>query len=87
MLIWVIRALYLLIMAGTAAQITRDYSGLLNISHVGLAPYLVFSSILGLGSLVVVVDLLYPHKRLSTITAIYFGLLIGSLLGHLLRLA
>lgn len=87
MLIWVIRALYLLIIAGTAAQITSDYSGMLNIVHSGLAPYLMFTAIVGVSSLVVVIDLLYPHKRLSTITAVYFGLLIGSLLGHLLRLA
>lgn len=87
MLIWVIRALYLLILAGTAAKITSDYSSMLPVSHTGLAAFLMFTGIVGIGCIVVVIDLLYPHKRLSTITAIYFGLLIGTLLGHLLRLA
>lgn len=87
MLIWVIRALYLLILAGTAARITSQYSGMLSLFQSGVGAAILFCGILGLGMLVVVFDMLYPHKKIRNISAIYFGLLIGSLLGHLLSLA
>lgn len=87
MLLWLLRGLYLLILAGTAARITQEYSGLLKLEDASLAPLLVFSGIMGLGVLAIVLDVLYPRKKISTISAIYFGLLVGSLLGHLLGLA
>lgn len=87
MLLWIIRAFYLLILAGTAAQITREYSGLINIASAGIAEILLFCGIVGVGVLAIALDIFYTHKRISNISAIYFGLLIGSILGHFLGLA
>jgi uncharacterized protein YacL len=42
---------------------------------------------MGVGVLVIVLDLAYPRKEISAISAVYFGLLIGILLGHLAGLA
>ena len=42
---------------------------------------------MGVGFLAVVFDILYRRKEIGSISAVYFGLLIGILLGHLLGLA
>lgn len=85
MLIWLIRAVYVGILAGLAAKITSDYGDMF--AHGQFGAILLFFGILGGGLLVVLIDLVYPEKRIRNISAIYFGLLVGSLLGHLLSLA
>lgn len=87
MFLWLLRGLYLLILAGTAAYITQHYSGLIRTSDAELGPVILFSGIMGCGLLAILFDVLYPKKSISTISAVYFGLLVGSLLGHLLGLA
>jgi len=84
MLIIVIRVLYAFICAGAiAAQIQPD-EGLpqFMIDHKFAAFVILFSvtQLLTLG------DILFRHKRLEIISAVYFGLLIGSLLAYLLLL-
>jgi uncharacterized protein YacL len=44
---------------------------------------LVFAAILGIGVLVVATDVLVRNKQITTVSAIYFGLLMGLLLGTL----
>jgi uncharacterized protein YacL len=46
-----------------------------------------FVAILGAGFLVVATDLLVRNKQITTISAVYFGLLMGLLLGSLLSMA
>lgn len=87
MLLWVLRAFYLLILAGAAAMITTNFSGAIQYEHAGLATALVFLGIMGAGMLVVVLDILSPNKRVGNISAIYFGLLVGNLLGYAVYLA
>lgn len=48
---------------------------------------LAFVVILGIGFLVVATDLLIRDKQITTISAVYFGLLLGLLLGNLLTVA
>lgn len=48
---------------------------------------LAFVVILGIGFLVVATDLLVRDKQITTISAVYFGLLLGLLLGNLLTVA
>jgi uncharacterized protein YacL len=90
MFLWLVRGIFLAILAGTAAHITQLYGEY----TVASQPHgtevhwvLVFSGIMGCGLLAIVFDILYPRKSISTISAVYFGLLIGSLLSHLLGLA
>jgi uncharacterized protein YacL len=52
-----------------------------------VGPWLAFCGIIGLGILVVAGDLLIRNKQITTISAIYFGLLLGLLLGHILSTA
>jgi uncharacterized protein YacL len=46
-----------------------------------------FAAVLGVGALVMVTDLLVRRKEITTISAIYFGLLMGLLLGTLFSMA
>ncbi len=50
-------------------------------------PWVAFLAILLLGVLVVVSDLLVRDKQITTISAVYFGLLLGLLLGNILSAA
>jgi uncharacterized protein YacL len=50
-------------------------------------PWVAFLAILLLGLLVVVSDLLLRDKQITTISAVYFGLLLGLLLGNILSAA
>jgi uncharacterized protein YacL len=87
MLLWALRGLFLLILAGVAARISSVFAGLLGFVATGYGGLFLFFGIMGLGVLAVVFDILYRRKEIGTISAIYFGLLIGILLGHLLGLA
>jgi len=87
MLLWALRGLFLLILAGVAARISSDFSGLLGFVATGYGALFLFAGIMGVGVLAVVFDILYRRKEIGSISAVYFGLLIGILLGHLLGLA
>ncbi len=51
------------------------------------AAYIAFTVILGLGLIIVAGDLLVPNKQITTISAVYIGLLLGLLLGNILSTA
>jgi uncharacterized protein YacL len=87
MLLWVIRAFYVLTLAGTAWKITMDYAFTETLAPGGLKVLAFFSGILIIGGLPLLLDLIYPRKRIREISAVYFGLLIGSLLAFALCLA
>lgn len=50
-------------------------------------PWLAFVAIMTLASAIVVADIYVPRKRIDTISAIYFGVLIGVLLTYILWIA
>ncbi len=80
MLLVMIRALFVLVVAGLAAK----FSGI--VSGANLANgYVVFVGIMVLTLAVVVGDLLTPRKRIQTISAIFIGLIVGVVLSDLIR--
>ena len=87
MMLWSLRAFFLLILAGVAARVSSDFSGLLGFAATGYGALLLFGGIMGTGFLAVAFDVIYRRKEIGSISAVYFGLLIGILLGHLLGLA
>ena len=87
MLIWIVRLLFLVTLAGAAAKITSEFSGYVPVGDASVAAALLFLGILGVGVVAIAVDMCYPRKRVSTISAVYFGLLVGSLLAHLMVMA
>ena len=62
------------------------YSGVLPESYPR-APIVVFFGTLLLALVVISVDMAFPRKRLDTITAVYFGLIVGLFLAFVARLA
>jgi uncharacterized protein YacL len=89
MLLGIIRALFLLVILGLAVGMTAavtDYYGKLppdNSLFTALLPYLVFVLVVAAGLLVILLDLKIRYKQITTLSAIYFGLLLGLLLGYM----
>ncbi|MCA9235547.1 MAG: PIN/TRAM domain-containing protein [Planctomycetales bacterium] len=80
----ILRTVFLLIAAGVGAQIAQ--SELLQGTPDAVPP-LVFGGILLLAVGVIALDVLLRQKRLDTITAVYFGLIIGLFLTYILKVA
>jgi uncharacterized protein YacL len=81
MMMWILRGLFGVLVIGTAAfvasTLARLPEGGLWIGMVALV------MVLGTGALVIATDILIRRKEITTISAIYFGLLLGLLLGTL----
>ena len=83
-LVWTLRTLFLAIMMGLAVVAFQYFSEMgARLDRPGLGPLASFG-VLGLAILVIVTDLLVQRKEITTISAVYFGLLLGLLLGNLL---
>lgn len=82
MLIAIIRAIFILVAAGLAARMAKLVGG----SNF-LYPALTFVGIMVAALLVVVADLMTPRKKIQTISAVYFGLIVGLILSSLLQTA
>ncbi len=80
-----IRVLYAFICAGAIATLVQPGNQLPPIMADNPLP--TFFLLLLLTQLVTVADVLLPRKRLDLISAVYFGLLIGTLLTYLLAIA
>ncbi len=84
MLLWLLRGLFAILLLGIAIGIMADIQsraqGDDNRLPFSLAA---FAGVLALGALTVTIDLLVRGKQITTISAIYFGLLLGFLLGGL----
>lgn len=81
MLLIVIRALFILVVGGLAARLAR-LAGAQSINNV-----LIFAGILASAVGLVVADFLTPRKKIQTISAIYFGLIVGLILSNLTQSA
>jgi uncharacterized protein YacL len=84
MALLILRCVFLLIAAGIGAQFAQ--SDLLQGTPV-YTPYLVFAGIVALAVAVIALDVMSGRKRLDTITAVYFGLIIGLFLTYILKTA
>ena len=80
MLLVVIRAVFVLVVAGLGVRLAKapgDTPG----------PGVVFAGVIGISIAVLFLDIFTPRKRIQTITAIYFGLIVGLFLGYLVQIA
>ena len=82
MALYVVRALFVLVAGGLAASLLDANTGL-----SGPEPFRLFGGIMFLAIGLIALDIFIPIKRVDTITAIYFGLLMGLLLTYVLGLA
>ena len=80
MLLIVIRAVFVLVVAGLGVQLAKSQGQ----SH---NPALLFGGVIATAILVLCLDIFTPRKRIQTISAIYFGLVVGVFLGYLVHIA
>ncbi len=79
MLLILIRAVFIVVIAGLGVRTARIVG-----AHELASPYIVFIGIMLIAVMVVVVDLLTPRKRIQTISAVYFGVIVGIFLTNLI---
>lgn len=82
MLLLLIRAMFVLVVAGLGVRISQIVG-----AHQIANPYLVFVGVLIAAVVVLVTDLMTPRKRIQTISAIYFGVIVGLILSDLVQSA
>ena len=74
MVLWILRAIFLLASVGVAISVINQPES----SDVAFAyPWLVFIAILGVTGAVITVDIFVAKKRVDIISCVYFGVLIG----------
>jgi uncharacterized protein YacL len=78
MLLTVIRAVFIFVVAGLAVRTARIV-GQFNLAH----PVVLFMGVMLVTVMIVGVDLLTPRKRIQTISAVYFGVIVGIFLTNL----
>jgi uncharacterized protein YacL len=83
-LLWLLRGVFGAICIGIAMLAFRHFSEGPGDTANG---YIAFFCILGAGLFIVLTDILIRNKQITTLSAIYFGLLLGLLLGNILSTA
>jgi uncharacterized protein YacL len=83
-LLWLLRGVFGAICIGIAMLAFQHFSTGLSDTASG---YIAFFCILGAALLIVVTDILIRNKQITTLSAVYFGLLLGLLLGNILSTA
>jgi uncharacterized protein YacL len=84
LLLWLLRGIFGAICIGIAMLAFHHFSEGPGDTANG---YLAFFCILGAGLLIVLTDVLIRNKQITTLSAVYFGLLLGLLLGNILSTA
>ncbi len=80
----ILRCVFVLVAAGIGFQVIQSEDLSREAAYI---PWAVVGGLLLLSAAVIFVDVLVGRKRLDTITAVYFGLLIGLLMTYVLKLA
>ncbi|MGE3820939.1 MAG: PIN/TRAM domain-containing protein [Isosphaeraceae bacterium] len=80
MLLHIIRAVFVLVVAGLGVRLVPIIG-----QTKGVYGWLAFCGVLALAFAVVIADYLMPRKRIQTISAIYFGVIVGVILSDMIR--
>jgi uncharacterized protein YacL len=84
LLLWLLRGFFGAICIGIAMLAFRHFSEGPGDTANG---YIAFLCILGVGLMIVLTDVLIRNKQITTLSAVYFGMLLGLLLGNILSTA
>lgn len=86
MLLWVLRGLFIAVIIGmaTTALLYFQDPGKADSIPLGIVA---FAVVFAFGLLAVGIDVFVPNKQITTISAVYFGLLLGLVLGALFSMA
>lgn len=83
MLIWLLRAAYAALLLGVAGYAANVFADTDDLAKAVVVPLLM----VGVGAAVLFTDIREKQKQITTISAVYFGLLLGLLLGWLFSIA
>src|SRR5207253_2747785 len=83
MLLWILRGSYVAITLGVSLYVIQNYKPDTPTATIVLT----FLGIMIIGGSVLALDMLIRDKQITTISAVYFGLLLGLLLGYILSSA
>ena len=78
----ILRCIFLICAGGVSAIINSTLTPQEPVSTA--TPWIIFAGIMSLATAVVIADIYVPRKRIDTISAVYFGVLIGILLTYIL---
>ncbi len=87
MLLILVRAIFILVVAGLGVKMAK----IVSVNQPGTAapdvayPYLLFGGVLLFATAILLADLLTPRKRIQTISALYFGVIVGMFLSNLIN--
>ena len=81
MALLILRILFMIVAAGLATLIVKDDN--FEIAY----PWAVFLGVMITAAVVLVIDVAVPRKRLDTISAVYFGLVVGIFLTYIVSIA
>jgi len=80
----VLRCVFLILAVGVGATLIRSD---VTPSDPAWAPWAVFLGVMVVSAAVILLDMYVPAKRIDTISAVYFGILVGLFLTYAVRLA
>ncbi|MFT5522663.1 MAG: hypothetical protein ACI9G1_003292 [Pirellulaceae bacterium] len=83
MALLILRAVFLMVAAGISTIVVRTPGA----DGPWWQPFALFFGIMGLAVATILIDFLVPQKQIDTISAIYFGLVVGVLLTYVVTLA
>lgn len=83
MLLWLLRVAYAVLVVGMAVISVGFFVEQKNFLGAALAPL----AIVAIGAVVLLTDVREKQKQITTVSAVYFGLLLGLLLGYLFSIA
>lgn len=79
----ILRCIFLLCAGGASAIINASLPD----GGPSYGPWFVFLAVMGLAAAVIIGDIYLPQKRIDTISAVYFGLVVGTLLTYMMGIA
>jgi uncharacterized protein YacL len=85
MLLWLLRGTFIAIIIGMATSFALQYMRPEEQDSTRNV-ILVFAQVLGIGVLTVATDMLIRNKQITTVSAVYFGLIVGLVMGTLLSM-
>jgi uncharacterized protein YacL len=82
--LWILRAAFLVVAAGLGVSIAQT---LPQQQHGPLYTWGVFIAVMAAAGAIIVIDVLFPRKRLDIITCVYFGIIVGLFLTYVVGIA
>lgn len=86
--LWILRAIFLVVAAGIAVSVAQSLPQSLPTRYHGpLYTWATFLGIMGAAAAIIVIDVVFPRKRLDIISCVYFGIIVGLFLTYVVGIA